>query len=218
MVKNIVGDQVLLSEDYAFCERARESGFDIFLDTKIKLVHWAGTIGYTVGAGAEEMNKDGIPGWMDEEELAWLSEKAKGMESIVEIGSWKGRSTKVLLENCPGIVYAIDHFKGGPDITHAIAKKEDVYAQFMQNVGHFPNLRLMRMSSEEAIPHFQNKSIDMGFVDGDHSRKGAKKDIEGLLPKCKKLICGHDYQEVMYTVHELLGNVQTCGSIWWKEI
>lgn len=213
------GKRVLLSEDYAFCERARQAGLEIYLDTTAKLTHWQGTQAYNIGVKPIEKDLDGISGWMSKQELDWLAKSAKEMGSIVEIGCWKGRSTKVLLENCPGTVYAVDHFLGNPsDITGVMAEKQDVYAQFIQNVGGFENLRVLRMSSEEAAGTVDGDRFDMVFVDGDHTSHGVKQDLELWVPKCKKLICGHDYPEVMYVIHSILGNVKTCGSIWYKEL
>lgn len=56
-----------------------------------------------------------IQGWMTVEELNWLLETGKAMESIVEVGSWKGRSTFAQCSSgCPR-VYAVDHFKGSSE-------------------------------------------------------------------------------------------------------
>jgi len=45
-----------------------------------------------------------IEGWMSYAELIWLNLTAKKMNSIVEIGSWKGRSAHALASACPGKV------------------------------------------------------------------------------------------------------------------
>jgi hypothetical protein len=215
------GKKIFLSEDYAFAQRAIDAGFDNYEDTTIRLTHWDGLQSYRVGTEETELNQDGIPGWMNRSELEWLGKTARSMDSIVEVGSWKGRSTKVLLENCPGTVYSIDHFRGSKNATEELAQsygEDGLYKEFMKNVGHFPNLKVMKMSSLEAAEKMNGQKFDLVFIDGDHSFNAVFADIQAWLPKCKKIIAGHDYQEVIYSVHQLLGNVNVVGSIWYKEL
>lgn len=170
-----------------------------------------------------EYTKDDISGEMLRGELNWLFLRAKEMNEVVEIGSWQGRSTHALLSGCKGTVYAIDHFKGSKtaegQCTPLKASQENIFQKFMDNVGHFKNLKVYRMSSLEAAKKFFNdKSIDMVFIDGDHSYKAVKADIEAWLPKVKKLICGHDYNSsspgVKQAVNEKFGSVKTIYGIW----
>src|ERR1041385_7317153 len=115
-----------------------------------------------------------IPGWMTEAELRWLHRTASRMSSVVEIGSWKGRSTFALLSGCPGVVWAIDHWRGseGEGLGEASVEQaagEDVLAQFEANVGHFPNLSYLRTSSETAAKDdLRGEMFDMVFIDGSH--------------------------------------------------
>lgn len=124
--------------------------------------------------------------------LQWLFETAKKMKSVVEVGSYKGRSTHALLSGCPGKVYAVDHWimMFGPRAGHF---REGALATFKENVGHFKNLNIIQASSLEAVSAFNDTSIDMVFIDGDHSYEGINADILAWLPKARKLICGHDY-------------------------
>jgi predicted O-methyltransferase YrrM len=136
-----------------------------------------------------------IEGWMSQDELQWLHDRASEMESVAEIGSWMGRSTHALLTGCKGKVYAIDHFQGSPserNAAHERAKKEDIHSIFMKNVGHFPNLIVFKMDAIEASKHFEDKSIEMVFYDADHEYPACKEIMAAWLPKCKKVFCGHD--------------------------
>ena len=217
-----------VSEDYAFCERVRKIGYDIWCHTKIPLLHWEGPVAYAINwqrmIHKEKPDRpiiNDIEGWTTELELEWLEDRAKKMTSIVEIGCWKGRSAKALLEGCAGKVWCVDHFKGSPDAqfsTRDRAEKEKIYERFVENVGQYPNLEIMKMSSRDAAEMF-NTETDMVFIDGDHSYEAVKKDIELWLPKCRKLICGHDYNEVWKAVHEVLGKITGIyESIWYKEL
>jgi hypothetical protein len=129
-----------------------------------------------------------IPGWMSDSELMWLHETSKQMKSVLEIGSFKGRSTYALCTGCPGPVFAIDMFQGDP----AVFGEGDFYREFYVNVGHFKNLVTYRMDSFSAAQFFKPKSIDMIFIDGDHAEAGVITDLKAWWLIGNKLICGHD--------------------------
>lgn len=164
-----------------------------------------------------------IDGMMHVSDLTWLEETAKKMNSIVEIGCWKGRSTHALLSGCKGTVHAIDPFYGSTfkhDWIHKEAERQDVYSQFIKNVGHFKNLKTYKMTSMDAVIDF-NDTVDMVFIDGEHRYKFILEDINEWLPKTTKLICGHDIKHppVEKAVGELLGDYKvTKKNIWYKEL
>ena len=158
-------------------------------------------------------SKNGIEGWMLDEELEWLEEHAKEMDSVVEIGSWKGRSTKAFCDNCPGMVWAIDPWRSCMD----------AYDDFIKNTRKTVDLIIMRMPSLRAVNLFPDKSVDMVFIDGNHDYKFVKGDILQWLPKTKKLICGHDwshpdYPGVNHAVEKYLDDFKLHESIWYKEL
>ena len=164
--------------------------------------------------------KNEIQGWMLDGELMWLFHKAQQMNNVAEIGCWKGRSSHALLSGCAGDVYCIDHFEGTPSQRgdyHHEATVKLVVDDFLKNVGHFPNLKIMEMDSNEAVALFPDKSVYMIFFDGDHSFKAARQDFKVWLPKCKKLLCGHDINEVgVFAALKSLGLKFTnpVGTIW----
>lgn len=131
---------------------------------------------------------------MANDELEWLYQTASRMSSIIEVGCWRGKSTHALLSGCLGPVYAVDHWKGSPDEigdNHADALHMDVFAQFMKNVGHFPNLKPVQMDSIRASRVLE--PADMVFIDAQHSEQALIADYAAWLPKARHLICGHDY-------------------------
>jgi precorrin-6B methylase 2 len=211
-------------EDLSFCRRAKFIGFEVWCDPTFILGHVGHNVfdkrHYNASLDLGMMEKieytNKIDGWMTEGELNWLYRKAKTMDSIIEIGSWKGKSTHAFLSACKGQVTAIDHFKGSNEKEHKGVK--NLYKEFMKNVGEFKNLKVLKMSSDEAVNKV--KEADMTFIDGSHSYDQVKKDIQNYLPKTKKLICGHDYnwESVRQAVNETLGNVQVAETLWFKEI
>lgn len=160
---------------------------------------------------------------MTANELAWLERVAGRMNRIAEVGSWKGRSTSALLRGCPGPVYAVDHWQGsreereGP---HREAVTGDIFADFMANVGEFPNLRVRRGESTRIASGLP--LMDMVFIDAGHSYDEVTADIEAWAPKAVKLIAGHDYhmEGVRRAVDEAFGDrVKTAAeSIWYVNV
>jgi len=218
-----------ISEDTSFCIRCRDMGIKIWVDPSIELghirkdvvtsKHWEIAKANIEGLKAEQ----DIQGWMTSDELRWLSEKAFYMDSIVEIGSWKGRSTCSLLENCRGVVYSVDHFLGDKGVLKEIIRQEgNIFPQFAMNVAEFDNLIVMKMSSIKASNFFQDKGVDMVFIDAGHTYEEVKDDIKHWMPKTSKLICGHDYSNdwpgVMKAVDEVFPDRTVVDSIWYKDL
>lgn len=168
---------------------------------------------------------DAIDGFMSDEEMTWLNERARTVDSIVEVGCWKGRSTFALLTGCVrGRVYAVDHWLGSPserDTNHREAVEGDVFEIFVNNVGLFANLEIVRAESSEAATRFADRSIDMIFLDGDHEFEAVARDIAVWLPKCRTLFCGHDrmFDGVAQAIFEAGLEVYAGpGSIWYVKV
>lgn len=119
-------------------------------------------------------------------ELTWLYAMASQMESVIEIGSYKGRSARTLCEACKGQVTCIDTWEDG-----RIPDKDNVYEEFLVNMVGCKNLYIRRGPSlgwaEKCEP------ADMVFVDAGHRYEDIRSDLVAWLPKATKLICGHDF-------------------------
>lgn len=160
--------------------------------------------------------ENNIDGYVVMSQLLWLKDRAEEMDSIIEIGSWKGRSGHALLSGCKGMVYLIDTFKGTAGEMDYF-KDKDAYEQCVENLKDFKNKEILKMTSSEAVSLVPE--VDMVWIDGDHSYEGCKRDIEMYLPKAKKLICGHDFGRdvIKRAVKETLGDVEVFGAeIWYK--
>jgi precorrin-6B methylase 2 len=159
-----------------------------------------------------------IDGWMSEEELKWLFEQAQKMDSILEIGSWCGRSTTALCSGCKGAVFAIDHFKGSIEHQELI-KGRDIFKEFRANMKGFNNLITIIADSTKIVDYLII-DFDMLFVDGGHEYETVLADLEGWGSRAKKMIVGHDISEngVPEAVKKYFGNVEVehgPDSLWY---
>lgn len=160
-----------------------------------------------------------IPGWMSKEELAWLHYQAILAESILEVGSWMGRSTHALLTGCSGTVWVVDHFNGSPselETNHREAKTESIWLKFLVNVGFHKNIQVLAEDSIVASGKFEDGSLDMIFIDGEHTEEASKADIAAWFPKCRRLFCGHDRDipGVAAALQQLQNVQEGPGSLW----
>ena len=165
-----------------------------------------------------------VRGMMSPGELRWLYNRASSMGSIVEVGSYAGRSTHALLSGCSGPVWSVDEWD--PNFISPFGSVEEtanIRQDFLQNTHGFHNRKIVELASVMASKGFANKSIDMVFIDADHAYGSVKQDIEAWLPKATKMICGHDYclpfPGVMQAVQEFFGdNFGVCETIWYAAL
>jgi predicted O-methyltransferase YrrM len=132
---------------------------------------------------------------MEADELQWLHDRAAEMRSVVEVGTWKGRSALALASGCPGRVYTVDTFKGSPSEiagAHAEALTQDIFTEAQKNLGNLGNLGILTMTSLQASRLFKAMSVDMVFLDGEHTRESVLIDLLSWHGKCRTLLCGHD--------------------------
>lgn len=171
-----------------------------------------------------------IPGWMSEQELLWLAETASKSRFTVEIGTYLGRSARAILDNMPddGFLVCVDAFQDCEGLQSD--KWGSIWAQCQKNldipdnrVGFIKNTSEIAASfAENVIPESPAGYLfDFVFIDGDHSYKCVKQDIELWSPKIASggIISGHDFgvwPGVRQAVVERFGNsFGLCNSIWY---
>jgi len=123
----------------------------------------------------------------------------KGFDSgvFVEIGAWFGKGTaymvqKIKEEKKQIKFYVIDTWKGTEGLpVGEIAKKlgGNVYRVFEENMRACDMLDDIDVISESSIiayKRFEDESIDLVYVDGDHRYEGTKADLDNFFPKLRK--------------------------------
>ena len=169
---------------------------------------------------------DKIEGFLKAKEgfaLTLLAMQGPGAGAIVEIGSFKGRSTCFLalgsqLANREKIT-AIDHFRGSPEhqpgqafADRAIAACGSTLPTFRANLaaaGLDQQVEAMAMSSTEAAADWR-RPIRLLFIDGDHGYEATKRDFDAFASHVmpEGVICFHDvgpWPGVTRFVAELVG-------------
>ena len=142
--------------------------------------------------------------------------------TFVEVGVWKGDNIISIAKSFPQMkCYGIDPYdyraydnqtpeKDGKT-TLIKESSEIVYQKTALIAKKYSNFFLIRKSSKEAIESFENESVDIVFIDANHSYKSVKEDIGLWLPKVKRggYLSGHDYSieffGVIQAVNEILG-------------
>jgi predicted O-methyltransferase YrrM len=132
---------------------------------------------------------EGVEGWLDLEEALVLREAARQVALtaadpvVVEIGSWKGRSTIAmaggLREAGRGRVFAIDPHRGSSE--RQGDRPVDTFPEFRENVasrGLDRHVTPVRETSAAARPRFADRSVHMLFVDGPHDYASVRQEIE----------------------------------------
>jgi hypothetical protein len=142
-----------------------------------------------------------IEGWSYINELHWLYQHAKDYETIVEVGSWKGGSAHALASGCRGQVHAVEDFcfslpdglNEGFSIPSPGNYNSTIEQTFRANTNRLSNITLIKKDSIAAAEQFEDGSVDMVYIDANHNTDDVIADLKAWFPKCKKMICGHDY-------------------------
>ena len=117
---------------------------------------------------------------------AWLVQETRP-KVLVELGTHCGNSYFAF---CQGVAacgiqtkcYAIDTWKGDPQTGYY---GEDVFTGVCQhNALHYDEFSsLLRMTFDQGLSHFSDRSIDLLHLDGCHTYEAVRHDFEAWLPK-----------------------------------
>ena len=155
-----------------------------------------------------------IDGWFNHQNAYdFLLSKVPSDGTFVELGAWLGKSSSYLCDKATGQqIIIIDSFKGTAeyiDSYYNLAKTADIYELFVENMGN-RKYKAIKATSKAASRKFKDESLDVVFIDLNHSYESVKEDISLWLPKVKKggYLAGDDYHEnwpgVIQAVNEML--------------
>lgn len=178
---------------------------------------------------------------MEPHELVWLATVAARSELIVEIGAWKGRTTRALADHVRGSVIVVDSWCDASERedlrSDELAKRgaDAIEADWRENLrdhidagrvllvrGNSPDMAIAvaRLIPEGAEPDFI-------FIDADHAVAGCRADLRAyeVLVRPGGILAGHDYSTenhpgVRLAVDDHFGPLvrRGPGSIWWVRV
>lgn len=144
---------------------------------------------------------------------------------IAEVGTSGGTTSRYILSHCPSLRFYLLIDWDGRDFpfTELVTK-------------YHPHANFVKLFSHEAVRIVDDESMDLVFIDANHSYKSTKEDIEMWAPKVRKggVICGHDYENpqwagVKKAVDEIYPNATIlkeedeilqsvgAGKVWWVQ-
>lgn len=126
-----------------------------------------------------------------------------GYRQVAEVGVHKGDTAERVLQACPDLkaYYMVDPWASyeWSDQSHlapwTTEQQEETYQLALSRVKNFPASRVMRMTSVEAAKRFELGSLDLVFIDANHSYESVKQDLEAWVPLVRPggVVSGHDY-------------------------
>ena len=109
---------------------------------------------------------------------------------LAEIGVYRGRFTKYLFNTKPTKLYLVDPWRKFsadvfPDYKQYGQKDwDDHYLSVKAKYSH-SNVEIIRATSEEAAKQINPASLDLAYIDGNHTYDFVKKDLKLWAPKVK---------------------------------
>lgn len=181
-----------------------------------------------------------IQGWKTRDELVWMAQNARRSKMVLDVGCWRGRTTKLMSSVMRGYgqVIAVDHLQApytGETARNEIIQREGqlrIITDFMGNLyeelhgGKVYGIFLDGDEARKAVASFLGGSkVDFAWIDGDHDYKDVVADIQAYRPLMApgSVFAGHDYEPafpgVVQAVNDLCPDFERGpGTAWFCRI
>jgi predicted O-methyltransferase YrrM len=152
-----------------------------------------------------------VPGWFREAEIRLLYRTVRDLRvpgDIVEIGSWKGRTTVVMgraladSSSATRRIHAVDPHTGSEEHREAIAREGSTLGAFRRNlrkagVAAFVDEHVTTSGEAAGTLEAAGVRLALLFVDGAHDEASVRRDLRAFLPRLTPggLVALHDCEE-----------------------
>ncbi len=159
----------------------------------------------------EKVKALSVPGLTTDADVQWLAARARGCQTIIEVGSYLGRTTRALADASEGLVYTIDLFEWPGFIGQV---RDLIFAG-----------RVLPLLDTPDLPRpLQDVRADLLWIDGGHDVEDVRRDLARYVPLVRPggLVCGHDYSKhhpgVIQAVDQRFGRVSHLRTLWWVTV
>jgi predicted O-methyltransferase YrrM len=122
--------------------------------------------------------------------------------SVLELGVWKGAFAEQMLRQCPAITRYhmldpwrhLDHWNKPSNVDHQTFAS--VYAEALARTDFAHDRRIvLRGTTTEMIAQIPDESLDVAYIDGDHTLRGIAIDLIRTYSKVRPggIVGGDDY-------------------------
>jgi predicted O-methyltransferase YrrM len=128
-------------------------------------------------------------------------------KDVLELGVLRGAFSEYLLRHCPGVAryYMLDPWRHLDDWNKPAnvdqAAFDDIYAQAMASTDFARDRRIvLRGTTVEVIDEIADESLDLAYVDADHTLRGIAIDLIRTYPKVRPggILGGDDYTATIW--------------------
>lgn len=135
--------------------------------------------------------------------------KDKNINTMAEIGVWKGDFSSHILKNIKNIktYYMIDPWGGvskeiwNKPFNISQKKFDLVYNEALSKTSFARDkIKILRQTTSNAVDNIEDEELDCVYIDGDHTLRGITIDLIKIYPKIKYdgYICGDDLSENLF--------------------
>ncbi|OWK38123.1 class I SAM-dependent methyltransferase [Fimbriiglobus ruber] len=134
---------------------------------------------------------DELQGWLSDAEAAELVRQTRG-KTVLEVGTWKGRSAVVMALNGAARVVCVDHFRGD-----AYAGAADTLADWRRQVEVFgvrDRVHVLVGDFRAVLPLLALAAFEVIYYDADHEYEPTRDALRLALAAAPgAVMCVHDY-------------------------
>ncbi len=114
--------------------------------------------------------------------------------TLIEVGSYMGESMELFAKSGKfKKIFCVDPWLDNDSTTTNVSYSERFFDEKLQN---YSFVEKIKKTSDDAFKLFDDNSVDVVYIDAEHTPEAIKKDIKNWLPKIKNngYITGHDWE------------------------